>query len=164
MILAIDVQYNGTSAYAGAVLFEAWDANTSTAYSTYCPNVQEYESGEFYKRELPCLLKLIAPLMETEKIDTIVIDGYVDLGEGVPGLGRHLFYSLGEKVEVVGVAKTAYRDAPCVEVIRGNAKKPLLVTSTGDVHKAAVSVKSMFGPHRLPLLLQRADHMARGLL
>lgn len=163
MILAVDVQYNSSEAHVGAVLFEAWDSEYYRSFSTHCSDIQEYESGEFYKRELPCLLKLIVPLLEKEKIDTIVVDGYVDLGEHVPGLGRHLFYALDEKVEVVGVAKTVYRGAPCLEVVRGTSEKPLLVSSTGNVYKAVDAVKSMAGSYRFPTQLMRADHVARGL-
>lgn len=166
MILAVDVHYNSAGAYVGAALCEFWDSHKQRGFSEHCLGVEEildYTPGELYKRELPFLLKIIAPLLKTYPIiNTIVVDGYVDLGEGVPGLGRHLFHALEEKVEVVGVAKTVYKGAPCVEVLRGTSKKPLLVTSTGDVHKAASGVKSMDGPDRLPYLLMKADHIARG--
>ena len=49
----------------------------------------EYVPGEFYKRELPCIIKLL-DLVE-EHIDCIIIDGFVYLdGDTRPGLGKHI--------------------------------------------------------------------------
>ena len=116
-------------------------------------------AGQFYRRELPCILRLIEQLDEAP--DEMVIDGYVTLGKK-PGLGQYLFESFGGRIPVVGVAKSRYRTAPGIEVLRGRSKRPLYVTSAGiDPHLAAERIKAMHGPHRVPTLLRRVDLLAR---
>jgi deoxyribonuclease V len=95
-------------------------------------------------------------------VHTVVVDGFVDLGEGRPGLGRHLFAAFAAQVAVVGVAKSAFAGAPALPVLRGSSRKPLWVTSTGDVEVAAQHIVSMAGAHRLPDLLKLTDSLARG--
>ena len=80
MILAIDVDYRQSKAVAAGVLFRDWQAEAPIKeVTTNCDLVHDYVPGEFYRRELPCLLKLL------EQVDlnlkTIVIDGYVYLGK-----------------------------------------------------------------------------------
>jgi len=104
MITAIDVNYKDDgSAVVGAVVFS--DYSDSTAYRTYLSEilvVEEYKAGQFYRRELPCIMAILRII--EEKIHTVIIDGYVDIGER-PGLGRHLWKVLDFKKEVIGVAK-----------------------------------------------------------
>ena len=46
---------------------------------------------------------------------------------------------------------------------RGNSKSPLFVTARGvSASDAALHVKQMHGPHRIPTLLARVDGLARG--
>ncbi len=40
--------------------------------------VEEYIAGQFYRRELPCIMAILRII--EEKIHTVIIDGYVDLG------------------------------------------------------------------------------------
>ena len=47
------------------------------------------------------------------------------------------------------------------EVVRGESKKPLLVTSTGDLDEAARAIATMAGPYRVPHLLKRVDQLVR---
>ena len=68
-------------------------------------------TGEFYRRELPCLL---AVLQNIPKPDVIVIDGYVWLGSGHSGLGAHLYDALNQTGAVVGVAKSRFHSADAV--------------------------------------------------
>ncbi len=51
-----------------------------------------------------------------------------------------------------------------VKVLRGQATKPLYVTTAGglDVDAAAQIVATMAGPHRLPSAIRRVDQLARG--
>ncbi len=79
MILALDVYYNDKGAKSVGVLFEKWeDTKPKETIIENIEKVEEYESGQFYKRELPCLIKIIDNL-DLNTIEFIVIDGYVYL-------------------------------------------------------------------------------------
>ena len=146
MILAVDVHYDDPTdtAQAAGVVFARWD-DTKPMYSVtrIHRGLERYEPGLFFKRELPCILPLVHQAARMYEIDTIVIDGFVDLDEGRPGFGRHLFVALEEKVTVVGVAKSAFDGALPLPVVRGRSSKPLWVTSTSNVHDAARHIASM---------------------
>lgn len=162
MLAAIDVQYDDPRARAACVVFAQWtDATAAAMVTTDVEPIAPYEPGQFYKRELPCALAVIDALAARPRL--IVVDGYVWLGEGRPGLGKHLFDALGGSVPVVGVAKNRFAGAPGVDVFRGQSARPLFVTAEGiDVEEAARQVKGMHGEHRIPTLLQQVDHLARG--
>jgi len=160
--LAIDVQYVDTTAYVAGVAFNKWHAKSATAeYSSTVENIAEYEPGSFYKRELPCILSLLKEHKLAPK--TIVIDGYVYLdGKQAPGLGKKLFDALGAKTEIIGVAKKPFVNiGDDFALVRGESKKPLYVTSTGNVVAAISSIKGMHGANRIPVLLKRADQLCR---
>ncbi|HUJ62303.1 MAG TPA: hypothetical protein VLX92_27540 [Kofleriaceae bacterium] len=119
-----------------------------------------YQPGRFFARELPYLEAALVRL--GEPLAAALVDGYVWLGDGVPGLGAHLHAALGGAVAVVGVAKSRYRGAPAIEVVRGDSRRPLYVTAAGlDAAEAAAHVRAMHGPHRIPALVKRADTLAR---
>lgn len=124
--------------------------------------VEPYQPGQFYRRELPCLLAVLA----TGPIpDIVIVDGYVWLeDESHPGLGAHLYRALDEKVIVIGVAKTHYPGVKHArEVRRGGSRNPLYITAAGiDPATAADHVSRMHGPHRIPTLLRRVDRLCRG--
>lgn len=165
MILAVDVHYAGDVwARVAGVVFREWgDRSAAHEAVAVVEGIEPYVPGAFYRRELPCIRALLGTLDERPNI--VVVDGYVDVGPGRPGLGRHLFdaMTLGGSVVVVGVAKTAFAGAPAVEVRRGRSEKPLFVTSAGlDPAAAAREVARMAGRHRIPTLLQRVDQLARG--
>jgi deoxyribonuclease V len=168
MIAALDVHYgdeaNGGGALAACVGFEHWESAVAVHESvTKIAGVEPYEPGAFYKRELPCLLAALAEVKERD-VSTVIVDGYVWLGPGRPGLGMKLFEALGSRVPVVGVAKTAFHEAPSAEVLRGQSAKPLYVTAEGiSIDAAREGVQRMYGGHRVPVLLKRADALARGL-
>lgn len=169
MKVVLDVQYGVESFSAAAVFFWDWSDSEAelTIEKTFEGPVAEYVPGQFRDRELPCLMKILAQQigLVRSSVDTIVIDGYVDLGEGRPGLGRYLHDALkgiGVDVTVVGVAKNPFKGADAVEILHGDSKSPLYVTSTGDRHSDADAVKSMSGPYRIPTLLKLADSLARG--
>jgi deoxyribonuclease V len=180
VILALDAQYDDARRIAGvgAVLFERW-ADTVRFGTATCTvtDVAPYEPGAFYKRELPCLLRILdvvtgrfpMALAGWDDIDAIVIDGYVDLADGKPGLGRMLHRQLEADgrppIHVVGIAKTRFHGAPAVEVLRGSSKVPLHVSAagTGSPH-AAVLVRTMGGEHRVPVMVRHADWLAREAL
>ena len=132
MIAALDVCYSETGATASGVLFMHWTSEQhARELREFIEQVQPYEPGSFYKRELPCLLKLLEPVKG--RVETIIVDGYVWLGPGnSPGLGAHLYEALGKQVPVIGVAKSMFRGATNSEaVLRGRSRRPLHVTAAG---------------------------------
>ncbi len=167
MILATDVHYlSEVEARAAAVVFEHWDDPAPVAmYSDQATGFGAYIPGRFYERELPCLLPLLNWLLSAHDVHTVVVDGYVDLGEE-PGLGRHVARALAEsgfRPSLVGVAKTQFDGAPAQSVLRGESSTPLWVTASGvPATEAADHVRSMHGRFRMPTLLLLVDHIARG--
>jgi len=162
MIFAIDVHYNpDESAKVAGVLFENWeDATPLKVYTTHIEKVNPYESGSFYKRELPCILAILELVQET--IEYIVVDGYVYLNDK-KGLGAHLYHALNEQISIIGVAKSAFRDiAEQTYLYRGESTKPLYVTSVGvELSQAKEWVETMHGKYRFPTLLKEVDRLCR---
>jgi len=164
MILAVDVQYSKNDAIAGGVVFEHWqDEGAQKECTSVIEGVARYEPGKFFKRELPCILKLIAE--HGLQPDCIVVDGYVFLdGFSEAGLGKYLYDTLDGRASVIGVAKKRYRNIDSkYEVFRGRSRKPLYVTAVGiDVEQAKENVLAMHGKNRLPTILKRVDQICRG--
>lgn len=161
MIAALDVYYlTDNRASAAAVLFSDYrDAEPSAVYTQFIRQAADYLPGEFYKRELPCLLALLERINRVP--DEMVIDGYVMLGER-PGLGQHLFECFHGKIPVVGVAKSKFRGSSGAELFRGSSLRPLYITAAGmEQREACERIKRMHGGHRLPTLLRRVDRLAR---
>lgn len=163
MIAALDVHYDegharGTSA---AVLFDDWQSAVPTAeHTAIVEGIQPYVPGQFFRRELPCILAVLAKI--ELPIHTLIVDSYVQLGDR-PGLGQILWEHLGGQTPVIGVAKTLFQGAAAVEVTRGDSHQPLFVTAVGiEPAEAAAHVRQMHGPFRIPTLLKRADQLARG--
>lgn len=167
MIVCTDVDYRPDgSARAAALLFAGWtDAQPLGEWTRRVDEVEPYLPGEFFRRELPCLLAVLEQVLRVNgQLSVVVIDGYVTLdAAGTPGLGAHLHAALGEVVPVVGVAKTAFRGSPhAVAVCRGSSRSALYVTAAGmEPEAAARAVQAMAGPHRLPTLLKRVDQLCR---
>jgi deoxyribonuclease V len=163
MIACVDVNYRTEGAVAACVLFHDWtDAAPVSETVVSIETVEAYQPGQFYRRELPCLLKVLESLAVLP--DVIVIDGYVWLGaHNEPGLGAHLYHALGDQVPVIGVAKTRFFAAKLVqEIRRGSSNSPLYVTAAGvDLAEAATQIRSMHGPYRIPTLLRRVDQLCR---
>jgi deoxyribonuclease V len=165
MIAIFDVDYTEDSAVTACVCFEYWsDENSSKDLVETTFDVAPYESGSFYKRELPCIVSLISK--HNLKPNIIVVDGYVWLEEEKIGLGGHLFKELDEQIPIIGVAKRRYSShSKLREVFRGQSKNPLYITSIGiDVSESADLIKQMFGEFRLPNLIKRADQICRGTI
>jgi deoxyribonuclease V len=163
-MICVDVDYRDGHAIAAGVLFRDWaDEAPVREIVERIDGIEPYVPGQFFRRELPCLLALLARV--GEPIDLVVVDGYVWLeDESHPGLGGHLYEALGRTTPVVGVAKTCYRSAThAVPIRRGEeAKRPLFVTAAGGgVEEAARQVEGMHGSHRLPTLLKRVDSACR---
>lgn len=164
MILAVDVDYRADgSAVAAGVQFAEWTSDRiGEIVLRRMGAVAPYEPGRFFARELPCLAALVADL--PGRPGTIVVDGYVFLGEERrPGLGAHLHAALGGAVPVIGIAKTRFAGTPAeAEVLRGTSLRPLYVTAIGiDEGVARDHVRSMHGAHRIPAMLAAADRACR---
>ena len=166
LIALVDVHYKGEGARAACVTALNWDDATASAeWTVQVPHVAEYRPGFFFERELPCILAVLERAPAEPRV--IVVDGYVVLDEqGRPGLGAHLFERLGERVPVIGIAKRSFaRSEFAQRVVRGSSQNPLFVTALGISHaEAAQHVQQMHGPHRIPTLCPRVDHLCRGLV
>jgi deoxyribonuclease V len=163
MILAVDVDYRDDHALVAGVCFCNWgDESPVIVLHTEVTEVADYEPGQFYKREMPCIIKLLKD--HSLNPDLIVIDGFVVLGEdSKPGLGTHLYNALGRNTPVIGVAKTAFKGSKSEsEVFRGESVKPLYVTAIGIKDQVAKRhISSMHGKYRIPTLLKLVDSECR---
>jgi deoxyribonuclease V len=104
-IAAFDVHYleDGRASAACVLFYDYRDPEPSAVYTLFVPRATDYIPGDFYRREIPCILALVKQM--TEPVDEMVVDGYVTLGNR-PGLGQHLFESFDGKISVIGVAKS----------------------------------------------------------
>jgi deoxyribonuclease V len=163
VLLAVDVRYSEWQAIAAGVLFRDWtdDVPARELVSVLEPPAA-YEPGEFYRRELPCILQLLEE--HHLQPQAILIDGFVYLdGYRRPGLGRYFFDALGGTVAVIGIAKSAFSGiGPQFAVYRGTSRRPLFVTAAGvGPDEAKELVSSMHGEFRIPTLLKRVDRLTR---
>ena len=161
MFACLDVHYHQNSGTAACLLFPhlADPKPTETIVTSLTPTAA-YVPGEFSKRELPILLKVLGKA--ATPIAVAIIDSYVDLADNKPGLGRYLYRALAEKTAVIGVAKSRFRMAPAVELRRGRSQTPLFITAAGLPQKEAADlIRQMHGPYRLPTLLKQVDSTCR---
>ena len=163
MRACVDTHYFEQGSRTALVLFEKWAAASAIReiVDERTDSAAGYIPGEFFRRELPCILSVVEPLQK--QIETIVIDGYVWLdAQGRKGLGALLYESLNSTINIVGVAKNRFAGSGGTEILRGASQKPLIITAAGlNEVEAAAFIKSMHGQHRMPTLLKRADHLAR---
>lgn len=166
MIAVLDVDYRNPGARAAAVWASTWTDTTPVAQQTIdLPEVAPYVPGAFYRRELPCLLRVLE--LSAQLPEIAVIDGYVWLDDaGRPGLGDYLYRAYQGKLAVVGIAKTAFAGADqstrIAHVFRGRSTRPLYVSAVGLLLESArQGVASMAGEHRIPTLVSAADRLAR---
>jgi deoxyinosine 3'endonuclease (endonuclease V) len=168
MIIAIDsYYYSDTDCYTVGVMFDKWDQEKpSKIMSCRSSDFEIYRPGNFYKRELPGILRILEVVSESGiQIDTVVLDSYIDLmdrdGNISAGLGNHLRQVVGEsRFHIIGVAKTLY--GKCNEISspvrRGNATNPIWVQGSGITNEEAANlVYSMYGSYKIPNLLRILD-------
>lgn len=165
MLLAIDVYYIENSAKAVGVLFNDWqDASPSDILVAYKHDVAPYQAGQFYQRELPCIIELLKQV-DLSTLSAIIVDGYVYLdNDGKIGLGGYLYQHLEQQVPVIGVAKQAFNGNTkyVAEVLRGDSQKPLYVTAVGlPLQDCAEDVRRMHGKYRMPTLLTLLDQQTK---
>lgn len=164
MLCALDVSYKDSSAIAACVAFSEWTAESPLG-EYVCPihGIERYKPGEFFRRELPCLLRVLQEVPEMPEL--LIIDGYVWLdSQGRPGLGAHLYDQFKGRIPVVGIAKTTFRGSRhAIPVVRGQSSQPLYITAAGmGADAAAAAVLSMHGQYRIPTLLGRVDQLCQG--
>lgn len=166
--IAIDASYKEDSAYTVGVIFSSWDeTEPEEIIDSTIKNPGPYIPGEFYKRELKCILELIKKI-NLHEYDTIIIDGFIWIkkdGELTEGLGAKLWMELKEQypdLSIIGVAKSPFSD--CINysqpVYRGTGITPLYVQGIGnriDNRRAASIIKRMGGSYKLPDLLKILD-------
>jgi deoxyribonuclease V len=163
LLAAVDVDYRHDVVVAACVCFAEYADDRPmkelTLRSSTVPAA--YESGQFYRRELPYVLDVLGRLDRLPRV--VIVDGHVWLGPDVPGMGARLHGELNQRTVVIGVAKRAYRGATSSVVVRrGRSTHPLYVSAAGiDVGRAAEHVRDMHGPYRIPTLLKRVDRLSR---
>jgi len=165
MILAFDTYYFQDKARTVCIQFNDWtDERETNVFEETLSKVNKYISGEFYKRELPCILSLLKSI-PLDNCEAIIIDGYVILDDnGKLGLGGYLHNTLDYKIPIIGIAKNNFSKIKHSkrEVLRGISKKPLYITSIDfDLDLAAKKIKSMEGQYRIPTLLKKVDSLGR---
>ena len=167
LFVAADVHYlaSGGARAAAVVSADAAFSRLIADRVELVPEVEPYQPGRFYLRELPALHAALDGLTGPDgktAMALLVVDGYADLDpDGRPGLGARAHAEFG--VPVIGVAKTAFRTAThAIPVLRGTSARPLYVTAAGMSRAdAAELVRQMAGRHRMPDALRRADTLAR---
>lgn len=165
MILAFDTYYFEQKAKTVCLEFEEWNEDKNfKIYTEIIDNVAEYIPGEFYKRELPCILSLLKQI-DLSTVETIVVDGFVYLDdEKKYGLGGYLYEKLNKEIPIIGVAKTNFASIEHHKkaLFRGDSKKPLFITSIGiDLEEAFKKVERMAGEFRFPTLLKELDRLTK---
>ena len=163
MITAIDCHYETDRVWAAAcAVSAAADKRLSHSLRIAAPCGDAYQPGAFYRRELPAIIALLEAL--TWQPSLIFLDSYIDLDVDRPGLGRHLITDRQPACPLIGVAKNRFASSNFASAVcRGGSAKPLYVTCHGIERDAAIALlSSMYGPHRLPMLLKAADSLARG--
>lgn len=165
MIYAFDTFYYEDFAKTVCIAFENWTSEMeSFIYSENTEISSEYESGAFYKRELPCILSLLTKI-DLKEGDLIIVDGYVTLdNSGKIGLGGYLYEFLNKKYPVIGIAKNGFASEDDLRktVFRGESKTPLFLTAVGiDTNDIKTKVENMYGAYRIPTLLKKLDQLTR---
>lgn len=165
MIYAFDTYYYEDYANTVCIAFEKWNSEKEVEiYTEQTPITSEYESGAFYKRELPCILSLLNKIA-LKNGDIIIVDGYVTLdNNGKLGLGGYLYDALDQKYPIIGIAKNEFTtpDSQRRSIYRGESKTALFLTAKGmAVDEVQPEVEEMHGPFRIPTLLKKLDQLSR---
>ena len=159
----MDVGYRSDCVVTACVGFGEWgeDAPAFDLLVQSKVPAAAYEPGQFWRRELPYLLDTLARF--ESPFEVVVVDGYVWLDKGRPGLGKYLFDALEGRSAVIGVGKTRFRAAEGVcAVFRGKSKVPLFVSTAGlPLADAVHAIENMAGPYRVPNLIRRVDRLSR---
>lgn len=161
-IACFDVYYYGNYARACCIVFSNSEEEIISEYISDIEGIEEYISGKFYKRELPCILKVIEKV--EENIDIIITDSFIWVDGYKKGLGAYLFESINHKIPIIGVAKSYLKGSTAyLKIYRGKSYNPLYVSAIGiDLNYAAKLIKSLKGDFRIPDILKKVDKLSRG--
>lgn len=163
MLLAIDVHYKEYLARTIGVLFDWEDENPHDILIEAIDEVEEYIPGEFYKRELPCLLKIVEKVNLSD-LEAIIVDGHVYIENEKYGLGGKLYEQLNGQIPVIGIAKSSFytNKEMTIEIYRGKSKKPLYISSIGiDLNEVVEKIINMTGEYRIPTILKTLDMLTK---
>ncbi|MEZ0128697.1 endonuclease V [Flavobacterium sp. LBUM151] len=165
MILAFDTYYFDGKAKTVCLEFEKWNESENFKIHTeIIDNVEEYIPGEFYRRELPCIMSLLNQI-DLKTVDVIIVDSFVYLDdEKKYGLGGHLYEKLNKEIPIIGVAKTNFAsiEKDKIDILRGDSQKPLFITAIGiELDDVVQKVASMAGEFRIPTLLKELDRLTK---
>ena len=163
MLLAIDAYYKETKAQVVGVLFNWEDENPKNILVETVERVEEYIPGEFYKRELPCLLKIVEKVNLSD-LEAIIVDGHVYVDNEKYGLGGRVYEHLHCQVPVIGIAKSSFyaNKDMTIEIYRGKSKTPLYISSIGtDLNDVAEKIINMKGEYRMPTILKTLDNLTK---
>lgn len=166
MIYCFDTHYFEDKAQTSCIGISDWSSQeVEFELSEIIEGIDDYESGSFYKRELPCLISILKKVELNPKEDYLVIDGFVVLDDGGKlGLGGYLFEFLDSNIPVIGVAKNSFAtiDRLRKEILRGESTKPLFITALGvDLIEAGQCIERMHGDFRIPTILKLVDSYCR---
>lgn len=186
--IALDTYYySDTEAKTVGAIFENWnDPQPKEIIEVWSSEFGPYIPGEFYKRELPCMLDLLHKVPDLSDFDAIIIDGLahlplVDPQTLMDGLGMRLEHALEKEgiidrttnyginhVGIIGVAKSKFdkadEDPGIAKVYRGQAKTPLYVDTTWFGYSSASAgkcIESMHGEYRIPTILKLVDTLTK---
>ncbi len=161
MILITDTWYSPDDTWcrvAGITLDRVDARQVWQEHAVTLSDVHRYEPGSLYKREMPGILALIDTL--PKRPDIVIIDGYCSLGDQ-DGMGNRLYKTSG--IPVIGVAKTPFQGGAPYHWDRPTGK-PLYVSSAGiSLCEALALLNQLESPHRIPVMIQRADQWSRGV-
>lgn len=164
MLLALDVHYKANYAKSVGVIFNTTESTVNDTIIEILDTVEDYVPGQFYKRELPCLLKVIEQV-DLSTITAIIVDGHVFIDNDCNlGLGGHLFEALNKNIPIIGVAKRSFHNTEQVSkpVLKGGSKNPLYVSAIGlDLEMAIEIVSRLHGEHRMPTVLRILDGITK---
>lgn len=174
MLLALDSYYKDDICNTSLIVFNKEESEAIYTDTIYTKVTSEYIPGEFYKRELPGIKKILKKFIEEhpdlwDSIHAIIVDSYITLKVGDkewPGLGDYLCKYL-DKIRqhkiIYGVAKSKFGDCDKIsdKVLRGKSKTPLYVQTTSASHVAAYQVEKMHGKYRIPTMLKEVDRLSR---
>ena len=176
MILALDSYYKDNICNTSLVVFENIKSSEPIYTDTiYTEVTSDYIPGEFYKRELPGIIKILNKLKNEHNdiwnsVVIIITDSFINLKLGCDewdGLGKHLskyLDSINEHKIIYGVAKTNFGNCNLIsEVIyRGKSKTPLYVQSSTDNNDGVrFIIQNMHGEYRIPTMLKLVDQLSR---
>lgn len=164
MIACFDVHYYQDYARASCIVFDKKEEKVIAEYMAEIKGVKDYLPGQFYQRELPCILRVLKKVKEN--IDLIIIDGFIWVKGREKGLGAHFYQTINCKTPIIGVAKSYLNGSTAfVSICRGQSSKPLYVSAIGiDLNYAARLIKNLKGDFRIPDILKKVDKLARNIM